>query len=59
MQIWKPCDKKRCHNDVITKNNKKMRPSNKPVKLYISRKVLTRAIQKNVSFINFEQFSQK
>ena len=23
MQIWKPCNQRRCHNDVITKNNEK------------------------------------
>ena len=33
-------------NDVITKNNGKMRMSEEPVKLYIIRKVLRRAIQK-------------
>ena len=33
-------------NDVLTKDNGKMRMSEKPVKLYIIRKVLKRAIQK-------------
>ena len=46
MQIWKPCDKKLCHNDVISKNNRKVRTSEKPVKLYIIRKVLMIAIKK-------------
>ena len=46
MQIWKPCDKKWRHNDIITKNNGKMRTFAKPNKLYITRKVLMRAIQK-------------
>ena len=46
MKIWKPCDKKWRHNDIITKNNGKMRTSTKPNKLYIIRKVLMRAIQK-------------
>ena len=46
IQIWKPCDKKWRHNDIITKNNGKMRTSSKPNKLYIIRKVLMRAIQK-------------
>ena len=46
MKIWKPCDKKWRHNDVITKNNGKMRTSEKPVKLYTIRKVFTKAIQK-------------
>ena len=39
MHIWKPCDKKWRHNDVITKNN------GKPIKLYVIRKVFTRAVQ--------------
>ena len=46
MQIWMPCDKKWRHNDVITKNNEKMWTSEKQVKLYIIRKVLTRSIDK-------------
>ena len=46
MQIWKLCDKKWRHNDIITNNNEKMRTSAKPNKLYIIRKVLMRAIQK-------------
>ena len=46
MQIWKPYDKKWRHNDIITKNNGKMWTSAKPNKLYITRKVLMRAIQK-------------
>ena len=45
---------KSVNNDVITKNNGKMRTSVKLVKLYIIRNVLTRAIQKNASFIKFE-----
>ena len=53
MQIWKPCDKKWRQNDVITKNNGKMWTSEKSVKLYSIRKVLTRAIQ-NESFIKFK-----
>ena len=44
MQIWKPCDKKLCHNDVISKNNRKVQTSEKPVKLYIIQKVLMIAI---------------
>ena len=31
------------HNDVIAKNNGKIRTSSKPEKLYIIRKVMTRA----------------
>ena len=46
MQIWKPCDKKWRHNDIITKNNGKMQTSAKPNKLYIIRKALMRAVQK-------------
>ena len=49
-QIWKPCDKKWRHNDIITKNNEKMRTSAKPNKLYIIRKVLMRAIQKCIFY---------
>ena len=45
-QIWKPCDMKLHHYDVITKNNRKIRASEKPVKLFIIRKFLTKAIQK-------------
>ena len=45
MQIWKLCGKKWRQNDVITKNDKKMH-TEKPVKLYIIRNVLMRAIQK-------------
>ena len=33
-------------NDVITKNNGKIRTSAKPAKLYIIRKVMMRAFQK-------------
>ena len=47
MQIWRPCDKKWRHNDVITKNNEKMRTSEKPVKLYIIQKSW-RKLSKNV-----------
>ena len=39
MQIWKPCDYKWRHNDVITRNNEndgKMRTSAEPNKIYIS-----------------------
>ena len=53
MQIWKPCDKKLLHNDVIINNNGKqweMRTSVKPNKFYINRKVLMRAIQKCTSY---------
>ena len=58
IQIWKPCDKKWRHNDIITKNNRKMRTSAKPNKLYIIQKVLMRAIQ-NILFIEFEPLCQK
>ena len=34
------------HNDVITKNNGKIRTSAKPGKLYINRKVMMRAFRK-------------
>ena len=50
MQIWKPCDKKWCHNDIITKNNEKMWTSAKTTKLYIIQKVLMRAIQKSTFY---------
>ena len=50
MQIWKPCDKKWRHNDIISKNNRKVRTSAKPNKLYIVRKVLMRAIQKSTFY---------
>ena len=43
-------------NDVITKNNEKMRTSEKPVKLYSIRKVLTRAIQKCKFLSNLSNF---
>ena len=52
-QIWKSCDKKWRHNDVITKkieDNGEMRISTKPNKLFINRKVLMRAIQKCTSY---------
>ena len=54
MQIWKPCDKKRHHNGVITKSNGKtigeMWTSAKSNKLYINQKVLMRAIQKCTAY---------
>ena len=40
MQIWKLCDKKWRHDDVITRNKGKMQTSKKSVKLYIIWKVL-------------------
>ena len=46
MQVWKPCDTKWHHDDIISKNNRKMRISAKPNKLYIVRKVLMRGTQK-------------
>ena len=44
-------------NDVITKNNGKIRTSTKPDKLYIIQKIFKRAIQ-NVLFIEFEPLCQ-
>ena len=46
MLIWRPNNNKRRHNDVITKNNGKIRTSAKPNKIYIIWKLLMRAIQK-------------
>ena len=58
MQIWKKCDKKWRHNDLITENNRKIGTSEKPTKLYIIRKVLTRTIQK-CRFCQIWTFSSK
>ena len=53
--ICNPSDNKWRQNDVITKNNGKMRTSAKPDKLYIIRKVFTRAMQKcTFNFIESE-----
>ena len=52
MQTWKLNNNKWRHNDIITKNNGKIRTSVKPNKLYVIRKVLIRAIQ-NVLSIEF------
>ena len=46
MEIWKLNNNKWRHGDVVTKNNGKIRTSAKPNKLYITRNVLTTAIQK-------------
>ena len=46
------------HNDVITKNNGKIRISSKLGKLYIIRKEVMKASQ-NVSFIEIESLNQK
>ena len=42
-----------CHNDVIIKNNGKIRTSAKPEKLYIIRKVMMK-LSENVIFIEIE-----
>ena len=40
----------KAYNDVITKNNGKIRTSAKPEKLYIIRKVMMRAFRKCIFF---------
>ena len=46
------------HNDVITKNNGKIRIAAKPDKLYTIRKVMMRAFRK-CNFIEIESLNQK
>ena len=47
------------HNDVITKNNVKIRTTVKPDKLYIIRKIMMKAFQKCNFFIEIERLNQK
>ena len=56
MQIWKPCDKKWRHNDVITKNNGKMRTSEKSINLYKIRNGLDESYSKMQILSNLSNF---
>ena len=62
MQIWKPCDKKWRHTDVITKNNRttmgKCGPPRNQTN-YISLERYWWELSKNTLFIEFEPLCQK
>ena len=58
IQIWKPWDKKWRHNDIITKNNGKCRPTRNQTN-YISIERYWWELSKNVLFIEFDSLCQK